>query len=345
MQRILVSFLLACAGAWGQAGQQQQPQPAEEPQAAPIRIQVNEVIVPVTVTDEKDRFVSNLDRADFKVYEDGKEQEIRFFSRERSQPVVIGFILDMSNSTRLHWKTFQEAVLELVWALMPGDKKFSGFLVTSATEAEIAVKTSQDSEKIVDKIRKMKPGGGSAIYDAVYLACTRTDLVQGEPIEPRRVLVVIGDGDDNASKHTLDQVIEIAQRSLVTVYAVSTSAFGFASPGAKNLERLANETGGRVEYPLEGVYKDVDGHLSKPSDEGNYAIKVGTGGYASEIAKNIFASVANITGEITTQYILRYVTSHVDDPMKFRNVRVDVPKLANVKVRTRRGYYPYQQQK
>ncbi len=328
MRRAAV-VVLACAAAWAQQ------------QAPPIRVEVNEVIVPVTVTDEKGRFVSNLDQSDFRVFEDGKEQHIKFFSRERNQPVVVGFILDTSNAVRIHWAKFQEAVLELVWNLLPGDKKFSGFLVTSSTEAELAVKTSHDSEKIVDKIRKLKPGGGSAIYDAIYLACTRTDLVRGEPIEPRRVLIVIGDGNDNASKHSLDQVIEIAQRSLVTVYAVSTSAFGFASEGAKNLERIASETGGRVEYPLEGVYKDVDGYLSKPSDEGNYAIKVGTGGYATQIAKSIFASIANVTGEITTQYILRYVPSASDKQNQFRNVRVEV-NLPNVKIRARRGYYPYQ---
>ncbi|HWR51726.1 MAG TPA: hypothetical protein VN428_11500, partial [Bryobacteraceae bacterium] len=129
-------------------------------------------------------------------------------------------------------------------------------------------------------------------------------------------------------------------RSLVTVYAVSTSAFGFQSVGAANLERLASETGGRVEYPLEGVYKDVEGFLSKPSDEGNYAIKVGTGGYASQIAKSIFSSIANVTGEITTQYIIRYVPN-TESAKQFRNVRVEVPSLPNVTVRARRGYYPF----
>ncbi len=341
MRSNFVGAALLCTLAGTLAGQQAAQKPAE-PAQTPFRIQVNEVIVPVTVTDDKGRFVSDLDKADFKIFEDGKPQEIRYFSRERSQPVVVGFVLDMSNSIRLHWKTYQEAVLELVWNLLPGDKRFSGFLVTSSTEAELAVKTSNDSEKIVDRIRKLKPGGGSALYDAIHLACTRTDLVKGEPIEPRRVLIVIGDGSDNNSKYTLDQTIEIAQRSLVTIYAVSTSAYGFHSEGAVNLERLANETGGRVEYPLEDVYKDVSGWLSTPSDEGNYAIKVGTGGYASQIAKSIFASIANVTGEITTQYIIRYMPQPTDNPKQFRQLKVEVPSLPNAKVRARRGYFPFE---
>ena len=131
--------------------------------------------------------------------------------------------------------------------------------------------------------------------------------MKGEPFEPRRVIVVIGDGHDNASKKNIEEVLEIAQRNLVTIYGVSTVAFGFNSEGEKNLTKLAEETGGRVEYPLEGVYKDVIGYLEKPSDEGNYAMKVGTGGYAAQIAEGMFRAIANVAGEVTTQYIMRYI--------------------------------------
>src|SRR5215469_2807726 len=193
---------------------------------APIRVQVNEVIVPVTVTDEKGRFVSDLDQKDFQIFEDNKPQSIRFFTRERSQPVVIGFLLDMSNGSRIHWKNFQDSTIELIQTLLTGDKKYSGYLVDYAQDAEIAINTTSDPEPLVDKIRKLKPGGGAALYDAVYLACTSHNLVKGEPIEPRRIIVIIGDGHDNASKHSLEQVVELAQRNLVTIYGISTQAFG-----------------------------------------------------------------------------------------------------------------------
>jgi len=135
----------------------------EAPQQRPIQVQVNEVIVPVTVTDKKGRFVSNLDAKDFRIFDEGKEQHLHFFSRERSQPVVVGFLVDLSNATRLHWKTFQDAIIELVLNLLPGDTKFSGYLVTYGNEAELAVNTTSDSEPIVDKLRKVKPGGGAAL--------------------------------------------------------------------------------------------------------------------------------------------------------------------------------------
>lgn len=307
-----------------------------------IRVSVNEVIVPVTVTDDKNRFVSNLDSQDFRVFDEGREQRLQFFSRERNQPVVVGFLLDMSNNTRLHWKTFQDAAIEVALNLLPGDNRFSGYLITYGNEAELQVNTISDSEKIVEKIRKLKPGGGAALYDAIYLACSSRQVVQGEPYEPRRVLIIIGDGHDNASKKTLEEVLEVAQRNLVTIYAMSTVAFGFNSEGEKSLARLAEETGGRVEYPLQNLYSNVSGYLSTPSDEGNYAYKVGTGGYASEIANGIFKAVGNIVGEVTTQYILRYIPDVKPSraEKQFRNIKIAV-NLPNVKIRARKGYYPF----
>ena len=302
-----------------------------------IRVQVNEVIVPVTVTDEKGRFVSDLDEKDFHIFEENKPQAIRYFTRERSQPVVIGFILDLSTASRIHWKNFQEASEELVQNLLTGDPKYSGYLIDYAQDAEVAVNTTNDPEPIVEKIRKLKPGGGAALYDAIYLACTSRKLVQGEPIEPRRVIVIIGDGHDNASKHSLAQVIELAQRNLVTIYCISTQAFGFTNESDDNLVRVAQETGGRVVYPLGDVYKDTDGYLSKPSDDGNYALTVGTGAYRSVVDGKMYHAVADIAGEVTTQYIIRYVSD--DRTTKaYRNVKV-VVDLGNVHVRARKGYY------
>ena len=302
-----------------------------------IRVSVNEVIVPVTVTDEQGRFVSDLEKKDFQVFEENKPQDIRFFTRERNQPVVIGFLLDLSSASRIHWKNYQAASTELIQTLLTGDKKYSGYLIDYAQDAEVAVNTTNDPEPLVEKIRKLKPGGGSALYDAVYLACTSRKLVKGEPIEPRRIIVIIGDGHDNASKHSLDQVVELAQRNLVTIYCVSTQAFEFANASDSTLVRLAGETGGRVVYPLGDVYKDTDGYLSHPSDDGNYALTVGVGAYKSVVDSRMYRAVSDIAGEVTTQYIIRYVSDNPKDK-EYRNVKV-VVDLGNVKVRARRGYY------
>src|SRR5262245_39043586 len=171
-----------------------------------IKVQVDEVIVPVSVTDDRGRFVSNLDAHDFRIQDEGRDQKIQFFSRDHNQPVVVGFLLDMSNATRIHWKNFQDAAIEMALHMLPGEKKFSGYLIAYGNEAELLVNTTTDPEPIVEKMRKLKPGGGAALYDAIYKACVTRSVVQGEPYEPRRILIVVGDGHDTASKKTLDQV-------------------------------------------------------------------------------------------------------------------------------------------
>jgi len=344
---IVAASLVARSQPAAQSSSQPPPQPAAQtpaaqpPAPAPIKVDVNEVIVPITVTDEKGRFVSDLDQKDFQIFDEGKEQKIEFFTRERSQPVVVGFLVDMSNASRLHWKHYKDAAIELVQNLIPGDNpKFSGYLVSYSNDAELLVDTTSEPEPMVRQLEKMKPSGGSALYDAIYAACTNRRLINGEPIEPRRVLVIMGDGHDNSSKKTLEEALEIAQRNLVTIYGVSTVAFGFNNVDDANLIRLAEETGGRVVYPLEGVYANVDGYLSQPSDEGNYSLKVGTGAYASALANGMYHAVEAVAGEVTTQYIIRYIPDNVTNKRVFRNIVVKVD-LGNVKVRARKGYYPF----
>jgi len=229
-----------------------------------------------------------------------------------------------------------------VWNLLPGDKKYTGYLIQYNNTADLLVNTTWDSDKLADKIRKMKPGGGSALFDAVYKACTNRELVKGEPYEPRRVMIIVGDGHDNASKHTFDEVLELAQRNLTTIYAVSTQAFGFANEDEDVLEKLTHKTGGHVEYPLNSLYKNVSGYLSNPSDDGNYALTVGTGGYAAEISNGIIKAVGGIGGEITTQYVLIYSPDINPEsrPKVYRKITVDLPKYPNVKISAREGYYP-----
>jgi Ca-activated chloride channel family protein len=326
--------------------QPKQPQPAQQPaQPDPTTTftsGVNEVIVPVTVTDDKGKFLSNLEAKDFRVLDEGRPQRVKFFSHQEKQPIVVGFLIDLSNNSRIHWKTYQDAILEMVWNLLPGDERYSGYLVSYANDAELLVNTTTDSEKLADKVRKMKPGGGSALFDAIYKSCTTRSLVKGEPYEPRRIIIIVGDGHNNSGTHGLAEVLELAQRNLVTIYAVSTMAFGFANDDQDVLERLTTETGGHVEYPLNNLYKDVSGYLSNPSDAGNYALTVGTGGYAAEISKGIFSAITGISGDITTQYVLRYVPD-VDPEGRVkltRKIKVEVPDLPNVKLHYRPYYYP-----
>jgi VWFA-related protein len=334
--------ILTSALAIPQPPPQQAKPPA--PQETPTFTSTStEVIVPVTVTDEKGKFVTDLKANDFRILDEGKPQRIEFFSHAEKQPIVVGFLLDISNANKVHWKRFLEAAKDLVWNLLPGDKKYSGYLITYSNDAEIAVNTTSDPEKITARMDKLKPGGGAALYDAVYKACVTRNLVKGEPYDPRRIIVVIGDGHNNSGSKTLNEVVEVAQRTQTTIYGISTMAFGFANDDKENLEKLANDTGGHVEYPLNNdLYKTTSGYLSNPQDAGNYALVVGTGAYEAEILGRITKSIAAVSGEITTQYVLRYVPD-VDPEEKarpFRRIKVVIPDLPNVKLHHRPGYWP-----
>src|SRR5512133_2252378 len=266
--------------------------PQQKPQETPtFTVGRPEVIVPVTVTDDRGKFVTDLQAKDFRILDEGKPQRIEFFSHAERQPIVVGFLLDLSNSNAIHWKRFQDAAKELVWNLLPGDKRYSGYLITYSNDAQVAVNTTWDADKITSRIDKLKPGGGAALFDAIHKACTTRELVKGEPYEPRRIIIVIGDGHDTASSKTLHQVVELAQRNQATIYGVSTMAFGFGNEDKDTLERLATETGGHVEYPLNELYKKTTGYLSNPQDAGNYAMTVGTGAYEAEVLSGIIKAI------------------------------------------------------
>jgi hypothetical protein len=319
-----------------------------QPQQQPTFVQTHtEIIVPVTVTDGKGRYLSNLEEKDFRIQDEGRTQKITFFYHDTPgtrQHTVIGFLVDLSSGNLSHWDKFKDATEQMIWGLMPYDPNYTGYLVSYNTKAEIAADTTYDPDKLVEKVERMKPGGGSALYNAIYKACTDRKLVPGEPYQPRRVIIVVGDGHDTASEYTLDQVIELAQKNLVTVYGVSTLAFGSSNDESDNLERIARETGGHVEYPLLDPYGNtVSGYLSNPSDDGNYALHVGTGGYTAAIASAVNQAVQHLQGEITTQYILRYVPD-IDPATSFkdkRRLKVEIPSLpaGSVKVQARQYYY------
>ena len=111
------------------------------------------------------------------------------------------------------------------------------------------------------------------------MAFTHRNLVTGEPLNPRPVIVIVGDGHDNASSHTLKEVLELAQRQQVTIYGVSTTSYGFGNDADDDtLAKLTDGTGGKIEYPLQHVYRDINGYLEVPTDGGNYQFDLGTGG-------------------------------------------------------------------
>ena len=295
----------------------------------------------VTVTDDKGKFVTGLEKKDFRILDEGRPQKILSLSHDPRQPTVIGFLVDTSSGIATRWATVKEVVKQMIWTLLLDDRNYTGYLISFGNTADLLVNTTSDADKLTDQIDRIKPGGGAALLDAVRRACVDRQLIPGEPYRPRRVLVVFGDGHDTASTQRLEQAVELAQQNFVTVYGVSTASYGFDNPDSGQLERLATETGGHVEYPLANPYGAIPGYLSQPSDAGNYAAPVGSGAYARAFAESIAKAVAAVQGEITMQYLLTYVPD-IDQETRNRDkrrIKVEMPGLPGVKAVTRPYYY------
>ncbi len=312
-----------------------------------IRVEVNVVNLPVTVTDSEGLFIADLNKEDFTVWEDGQEVEIRYFTRsveeEKKPPLYAGFIIDLSNTARLYYKTYQTSIGDLAWMLVPEGGRNKGFLFGYHTEVDELVDFTNDPVTLTERMESLKHGGGSSMFDAIYRACT--DKLVSIPYqgasEPRKVIVVIGDGHDNASKRSIDEVIFAAQLHQVTVYAVSTVGWGYHEAEEGNLVRLARETGGRVVRPMQDVHKDISGYLSKPQDAGNYQYEVGTGGYAAAQLQALYAAILDVAGNVASQYILGYIPARPFSDRQFRLIDVELGLGgAEVQVYHRRGYFP-----
>ena len=320
----------------------------EADQDASIQVDVNVVNVPVTVTDDEGRFIVDLEKSDFEIYEDGQKVDIRYFTEsqdEANKPRIrVGFLVDLSNTARLYYKNYQESIGDLAFLMVPEGGDNEAFLIGYQTEVDLLVDYTRDPGLIADRMSKLKHGGGSSMVDAIFEACN--NKLQSSPYqgvdEPRKVVVIVGDGHDNASKRSMEQAIFACQQQQVTVYSVSTAAFGFHVDEGGNLKDIAEATGGTVVYPMENIHKDVNGHMSKPQDAGNYQYEVGTGLYARAQLEALYTAVLSISGQVQSQYILGYSPpkSFSDSTYRKVDIRVNLNAATKVNVFHRKGYFP-----
>ena len=304
------STLLAAVGlfaaAWAQENGTAEFEPVYAGQESDIiKIDVARVPLLFTVTDRRNRFITDLGREDFKVFDDGWEQEIREFDRESDLPLRIGVILDTSNSIRARFKFEQEAAIEFLQGVL-AEEHDRAFLVSFDTRAELIVDYTNNIDDLADGVRRLRAGGGTALYDAIYYAC-RDKLPEDQPKEQfRRALVVIGDGEDNRSTVTREDALEMAHKAETVVYTISTNRTGTAESGDKTLRRFARETGGVAFHPFQ--------------------------------ARDLQQSFANIANELRHQYFILYSPSQFVNDGSFHTVEVRT-RHRNATVRVRRGYY------
>ena len=196
--------------------------------------------------------IIDLNMEDFQVFEDGVEQKITHFDRETSTPLRIGLILDTSNSARSRLAYEKEAASEFVFlVLRNGGTKNQMFLQTFDASSSIVQDFTNDPDLLNEKIQDLKSGGGKALYDAIYFACREKMRKTGPPEEMRRILVVLSDGLDVQSQHTLDQAVSMARMTETMIYTVGTAAYGFSNPGDKLLEDISTRNRWLLIFPLE----------------------------------------------------------------------------------------------
>ncbi|HZR30175.1 MAG TPA: VWA domain-containing protein [Terriglobales bacterium] len=285
-----------------------QPAIPENAKAETITVGVNEVNLIFTVTDKHGKFIKNLTENDIHVLDDHKSvDKFRDFKSETDLPLRVGLLIDASNSIRDRFKFEQEAAIEFLNQIVR-PKTDMAFVLGFDTTAEVTQDFTNDSEKLSRGVRMLRPGGGTALYDAVYYACRdKLRKATSPSTEVRRAIILVSDGEDNQSRVSRDEAVEMAQRANVIVYSISTNTSGMILHGDKVLEYIAESTGGRAFFP-----------------------------FKIEDVANAFSEIQE---ELRSQYALAYKPPDFRADGHYRSIEIEAQNNKKLHVRTRKGYY------
>jgi Ca-activated chloride channel family protein len=285
----------------------------DEPQSGgllTIHKRVDEVNVLFIATDKHGKFVRDLNQTDFAILDDHKPpQSIINFRRETDLPLHLGLLIDVSGSVHSRFEFEQDAAISfLQHSIRAGfDKAFiDGF----NTQTQLTQDFTDNVELLAAGVHQLHDGGGTALYDAIYKAC-KEKFLKDRPDHPvRKAIVIVSDGEDNQSEVTRAQAIEMAQRSEVIIYAISTDDSGLILRGDKVLDQIASATGGRAFFPFK--------------------------------MKDITHSFAAIEDELRSQYVVSYKPADFDADGRYRSIEISALKK-DLQVRARKGYFAPQQ--
>ena len=300
--------LLSVALLFGQNAKQKAASKAAPPadELSRITVDVTRVNLLYTVTDKKGRFVSNLTKDDFEILENKKQQKILEFTAETDLPLRLAILIDTSNSIRERFRFIQEAAINFVTTVMrPG--KDRALVVSFDTSPELVADLTDDQVAVTKAIRDLRPGGGTALYDAIFFSC-RDVLMKDQPRDKfRRAVVVLSDGDDNQSRWTREQALEMAHKADAVIYTISTNITHLETNGDKVLKRYAEETGGIAFFPFK--------------------------------AEDMGQSFENIANELRHQYNVFYRPDPLRTDGLYHPVEIRVKERRELSVRARHGYY------
>jgi Ca-activated chloride channel homolog len=273
------------------------------------QIQVNVVQVPllVTVSDNKGQLITGLTKENFRVFENQKAQKIDAFSRELDRPLSIALLVDTSSSVYKQLE-FERSAAKDFFSEVVKPRKDRAAVIGFSNDAQLMTDFTYDQEQLGAGLKKLEAGGGSAVYDAVYK--TVKQKLAGEAGDRRRLIILISDGYDNSSDYSLDEATEMAQKHDVVIFAISVNKMSNASgsekkDGDKTIKHLVTETGGKAYFP--------------------------------EKLTELGVEFRKIEQELRSQYLLSYTPQGLFDGA-FRKIRVELTDK-KFKAHTRSGYY------
>ncbi len=271
-----------------------------------IVLDVTRVNMLFTVTDKRGRFVTNLVKDDFEVIESRQPQAIQEFTAETDLPLRLGILIDTSNSIRDRFRFAQEAAIQFInGTVRPRQDK--AVVVSFDTSPQLVADLTDDVVALEKSVRDLRPGGGTSLYEAIYYIC-RDKLSQDQPRHKfRRAIIIVSDGEDNQSRFSRDQALEMAQKADVVIYTISTNITRIETDGDKVLKYFAQETGGQAFFPFK--------------------------------VEDLAQSFENIANELRHQYNIFYRPDPLKTDGKYHAVTLRVKGRKDLVVRARKGYY------
>jgi VWFA-related protein len=250
------------------AAQQPAPQDQTTDVSSPIiKLGVNEVNLIFTVTDKHGQYNPNLKQSDFALLDDQKAPaKVNSFHQQINLPMRVGILIDASTSIHSRFQFEQQSATEFLLQILKAksDRAFvMGFDVTPTVTQD----WTNNIDALETGVNRLRPGGGTALFDAVYTACRDKMLDVSRGQEPvRKAIVLISDGDDNQSRVRPDEVIKECERAETIIYAISTNWTPSRGKGDQVLAKMAEETGGRVFFPpsveeMSNSFRDIEEEL------------------------------------------------------------------------------------
>jgi VWFA-related protein len=268
---------------------------------------VREVNVIFTATDRKGRYKKNLQPSDLTIFDDGKPPvAVRSFHSETDLPLRVGLLLDVSGSITDRFTFEQESAIRFFNQILRTHTD-QAFVLAFDSVSTLTQDFTDDPNLLATGVRKLTPGGGSAVFDAIHTAATKKLMTVRADRPVRRVIILISDGEDNQSTVTQQAMIEAARRAEVTVYAISTNTSNTVSRGDKVMRRIAEETGGRVFFPNK--------------------------------AEDVVRAFNTIQDELRSQYSLSYKPADFMADGRYRKIEIQPRSDKKLTIRARKGYF------